>query len=315
MAIAPLVIALAFLYGYFAAPSFPSEDGGIIASWNGQWILNHELNLWIGISSNILVGILMLIIIRQFNILRNPTKLPSALYGCILLATPTLFINLYPGVLLCLVILCCFLLMFSAFANPNSQRNVFTVFLLLSAFSAIDYGFLIYVPVFILGMAQMRVMNIRSILALLIGLVTPWVILFGFGIVSFSDICWPISWDNNILSQNSGFTAILATAGYTAFLGICAWLQSFIKLISYNTQSRSQLSLLSVTMFVTIIAGCADYSHISVFVPLLTCLSAMLIGHQFGAVYSADGKSYWGLLCIMCSYLGIYCWRFATLWI
>ncbi len=309
MAVAALLVAaLSFLYWFYGPGGYPPCDGGIVNSCNGQWISNSEVNLYCGVGITLLIGILMLIISRKYNIVRNNTKLPPSLFGCMMLATPTLLIYLYPGSILCLVVLLAMWFMMDSFAQPESQRNVFAVFLMLSAGTAIDYGFALFLPVFWLALAQMRIMNLRSVLASLMGIATPWIILLGLGIVHVSELRLPQFWGENNLFTHSSFTAMLATGAFTAFLGIASWFQGFIKIISYNTQARAQLSMVTVVMLMSLIGACIDFTHISVFLPLLSCTASFFVGHLFGVIYTQE-RSWLAIFGIMLIYLGIYAWR------
>lgn len=303
-----LVAALSFLYWWFGSPPFPPCESGIVASWSGQWIYDREANLYAGVGTVMLIGLLIAIISRKYNLIRNNTKLPGALFGCMMLATPSLLDNLYPGLILCLVVLIALWFMIDSFAKPESQRNVFAAFLLLSAGTAIDYGFAWFLPVFWLGLAQMRIMSLRSVLASLMGLLTPWIIFLGLGIVEIDDLRLPQFWGQNNIFNYSGFTAMLATAAFTVFLGLSAWMQGFIKIISYNTQARAQISIVTVVMLMTIVASAVDFAHVSVFIPLLNCTVALFVGHLFGVIYT-QGRSWMAVIGIMLIYLGLYAWR------
>ncbi len=311
LAVAAIIVAaLSFLYWLVGAVPYPAGDGGIVALWSRQLVFEPRVNLCCGVGLTLLIGLLMVVITRNYNLIRDNTKLPAALFGIMMLATPSFMAYLYPGLLLCLVIMLSLWFMLDSFAQPESQRNVFAVFLMLSAGTAIDYGFALFMPVFWLGMAQMRIISVRSVLASLMGIATPWIIILGLGIVQISDLRLPQFWNQDNIFSHTSISALLGTVGFTAFVGISAWLQGVIKIISYNSQSRAQISLVTVIMLMTMVAAGVDFTHISVFVPLLNCMAALMVGHLFGCVYKG-GKSWIAILILMLIYLGIYGWRLA----
>lgn len=245
---------------------------------------------------------------RRHNVLRSVTKLPGSMYIVMMLSTPSLMLCLYPGLLLCLAMVIALWLLFASYDKPYSTRSVFMVFMMLSGLASVDYAFVAYIPVCMLGVAQMRIFHLRTIIAMLMGISTPWIIMLGLGIVSVDGLQMPQVLSHAASFSDTRFSIMLGVGIFTAFCGMSAWLQGLIKMLSYNAKSRAMLSLIFVTMLVTIIAGAVDYDHLSVYMPLLNLCAALELGHMFGVVYR-HGKAYIAALAIMCVYLLIYLWR------
>ncbi len=301
-------VALSLLYYLAGTPIYPGGDGGIVSEWSSWRIDSAAGNLAAGLSVNLAIVTIITLVTRRHNVLRCVTKLPGTMYIAMMLATPSLLLFLYPGLLLCLVVVTALWLMYASYDNKYSTRSVFMTFFLLSGMSAIDYAFIAYIPVFILGLAQMRIFKMRSILAMLMGMATPWIILLCMGIVPVDGLQWPQALTPSSPGMGARFSVMLAVGIFTAFLGLSSWLQGLIKMLSYNAKSRAMLSLLFVTMLVTIIAGSIDHNHLAVYLPLLNCCAALEAGHMFGTVYR-HGKSYIAVLAIIGVYLSLYVWR------
>ena len=72
--------------------------------------------------------------------------------------------------------------------------------------------------VFLLACVQMQVFNGRTLVAALIGIITPWWILLGFGIISPADIHLPVITSIfSVIDLNDTFL-LLISVGFTAFL-------------------------------------------------------------------------------------------------
>ncbi len=301
-------IALTLLYYLMATPLYPGCDGGIVEMWSGQWIKEPVGNLVTGLGVNIVIIFIMAFVTRRYNVLRSVTKLPGAMYVVMMLATPSLMMYLYPGLLLCLGVVVSMWLLFASYDSPYSTRSVFMVFLILSGMSSIDYAFVLYIPVFVLGIAQMRMFHLRSIIAMLMGIATPWIILLGLGIISPDALRMPDVLAYTVPEQGVNFTIMLGVGIFTAICGVGAWLQGLMKMLSYNAKSRSMLSLIFMTMFMTIFASAVDFDHLTIYLPLLNCCAALELGHVFGTVYRR-GKAHYVVLGIMAVYLLVYAWR------
>lgn len=303
-----MAVVLSLLYFLVGTPVYPGCDDGIVSTWSVRWIKSADGNLMAGLAINLVIMAVVTFMTRRHNVLRSVTKLPGAMYMAMMVATPSLMMYIYPGVLLCLAVVISMWLMFAAYDSPYSTRSVFLVFFLMSGLSAIDYAFVIYIPVFFLGIAQMRIFHLRAVIAMLMGIVTPWIIMLGLGIVQPETLRVPEALTMSAPLSNINFSIMLGVGAFTAFCGLCAWLQGLMKMLSYNAKSRAMLSMIFVTMLVTIIAGAVDYDHLAVYLPLLNCCVALELGHLFGVVYRR-GKSHVVVLAVMGVYLMIYAWR------
>lgn len=261
-----------------------------------------------GLAVNLAIMMILVFMTRRHNVLRSVTKLPGAMYIVMMLATPSLMLYLYPGLLLCLAMVIALWLLFESYDQPYCTRSVFMVFLILSGLASIDYAFVAYIPVCMLGVAQMRIFHLRTVIAMVMGIITPWIIVLGLGLVTIDGLQVPQVLAYAPPFSGVRFSLMLGVGVFTAFCGVSAWLQGLLKMLSYNAKSRAKLSLIFVTMLVTIIAGAFDYDHLPAYLPLLNCCAALELGHMFGVVYR-HGKAYIAALAIMGVYLLIYLWR------
>lgn len=307
--LAALVAAVcAWLFSRLGQPSFPVADGALVPDWSVRQL---QLGLWAMPAAwavNVLTAALLCYINKAFNLLRGMTMLQGTLFLMMEVATPSFFMTVRPGMILCIVVALCALVMYSCYSNPNAQRGVFLVFLMLSAGAAIDYAFLVFVPVFLLGCAQMRIFSLRTVLAALMGMATPWIIFFGFGLLTPDSVVMPEIYVRISADGMSAFSLLLSTAAFTSFVALTAWVQNIVKLLAYNAQSRAMLSLANVIMLVAIVAGAANFTHAGVFLPLINCCASLQIAHLFVSTFKGR-RSYWGILSFIFIYLAIYAWR------
>lgn len=308
MLAAMLAAGAAWLFASLGQPSFPVADGALVPAWSLRQLHLGAWGLAAGWAVNVVIASLLCYINKAFNLLRGMTMLQGALFLVLEMATPSFFLTVRPGLVLCLAVVLCMLIMYTCYGNANAQRGVFLVFLMLSAGAAIDYAFLLFVPVFVLGCAQMRVFSIRTVMASLMGLATPWIIFYGFGLLGPGSVVIPEFYVSISSEGMSTFSVLLSCAAFTSFVAVAAWVQNIIKLLAYNAQSRAMLSLVNVIMLVAILASLANFTHVGVFLPVINCCASIQLAHLFVNTYKGS-RSYLGILCIILIYMAIYAWR------
>lgn len=296
-------IAYASLYGQNA----PAGIDGIVAEWSGPWHFEFWTGLSFGLTANGLIALLLVYLNKTFNVLRCMTMLQATLYLIMALATPWQLSTLTTGTLLGLVAMTCCFMLFAEYGNAaDCQRRVFLSFLLMSAGTAIDASFIILLPIFVFACIQMRVMTLRTILAILMGIATPWIIMLGFGIVALEQLSAPAILGYAGLSA-PGVAEAATAAAITGFVGIAAWTQNVMKILTYKAQSRAMLSLLTLLMLACTIGIAVDPSAAQSLCPLLSCGAALQLGHAFGAIHHTR-RAWIAIVCIIIIYLTFFTW-------
>lgn len=308
-----LAVGGAIAYASLFGQSAPAGLDGIVAAWSAPWRIEQWLSLSLGIVANGLIALLLVYLNKTFNVLRCMTMLQSTLFLCMTLATPWHLAMLTSGTVVALVAMACCFILFAEYGNAaDCQRRVFLTFLLLSGGAAVDATFAALVPIYMFACAQMRVMNLRTILAVLMGIATPWIILLGFGIIKPDALSAPRFTGYAGLSAPGASAAAIAAA-FTAFVGIAAWTQNVMKILTYKAQSRAMLSLLTLLMAVCVIGVAVDPSAAQSMNPLLACCVALQLGHAFGAIHTAS-RSWIAIAGIIIIYLAFFAWIEILLW-
>lgn len=311
-------LAALLLAGISACGVIAACSAGDIVSFSGQkglalpspdtWFgTSPTAGMWVNVAFNIGIMAMMLLINRTYNVLRSMTALHIGLFAIMQMATPSLLLHFNSGTLLALVVTVGQWLLFRTYSAPDSQRDVFMLFFILSAGLAAQYSFAAYILVFYAGCAQMRILRPRTIIASLLGLITVWWLLFGFGIVDpgrlhlphFKSIFAEIDFENAAL--------LLITLAFTAFLVIASIVANVFKTIAYNARSRAYSGAMALTSLVTIVAMAIDYTDIISYVPMLNCCAAFQVAHFF-TIHRRD-NAYIGILSIVTIYILLYLWR------
>jgi len=279
----------------------PSEAQGVVATWSGAWSLPQPLSMCLAIALNIGIAALLSYINKTYNLLRCLTMLQGTTFLLMQNATPQFLTELNSGVVLCVAWLTCALLFFPNFAAPMPQKQVLLGFAIMSALSTCIGEALIFIPGLWVACAQMRILNLRTAIASLMGIACPWIIYFGFLLVSPAEIKWP-----NLFCFRNPFTDLdptyIAVLSFTIFLSIIAWVQNLVKYVTYTAKYRAYQGFITTSMLLALLGIACNVADSRNILPILNVCAALQVAHLFGTIHSTR-KSYIAILIILLIYL------------
>lgn len=300
---AALCMAFFFLHRGFP---WPVEGYGLVDKWSGVWCDHPYIGLGIEVALVSLTMLLMAYLNKAYNLLRQISMLHCSIFILMEAATPPLLLTLNPGAVLCLmVLLCVAILFFDHIHEQPDTRRIFLVFFLLSVGASVQYAFIVYIPVFILACIQLKLFSLRALSAIILGVISPWIILIGLGIVSPDDLQMPVFEPEMPQWAHPRTMLFLATVAVTVVLSVLALLQNLIKIISYNAQSRAMQSVLTTITVVTIAAVVVDFRNIYAYLTLLNCIASFQLTHMFVAIHNFS-RSYLAVLVLVILYISLF---------
>ncbi len=304
-----LMIAMSLLMGWIALGRGVAMRPSAGAMWlpsASQWISDRMLSAAVNV---LLVGgccVLMALVNKVYNLLRTVSLMFVGLFAIILAATPALFITLGSGLILTLCTLLCVMLLYSIYQEPYRTRRVFLVFFILACGCLCDYAFVPYLAVFLVGCSQVRCLNLRTLLAAFIGIITPVWILWGVGLLDLSTFSMPqfslIFKAGDVVDE----LPTLVCVGITLCAGMIIGCVNLMKIIAFNARSRAFCGLLCMLGIVTGTLCIVDFNNIAAYAPLLDCCTAFQAG-LFMRLYEHK-RAYLVILLLIILYCGCYIW-------
>lgn len=267
------------------------DDGDINYLTVDRGILFPSANMWIGdrwLTMTVSTGLLLaaalgwLVIIQFFNPFRALTTLPSSLFLVMMLSVPDITDQLCTGTVLVLAVAVCVALLWTSYANPFRMRHIFLLFAILSALTMTQYCFAVYIPVFLIGCVQMKIFSLRTVIACVLGLVTPWWIVLGSGLVGFGNLHLPSAGTLFGTFDIEDTVYLLFIAVACSALMVVAWGANFINVLSLNANLRAFNGSLSLISIFTVVAMCVDYTNAAAYMPLLMLMSSYQLGFMLG---------------------------------
>lgn len=283
---------------------------GLVFPSLNLWVADHWLEMVINTGLLLIIALGWMFVLQIFNPMRAMTSLPAAFFLVMSAATPDLLDQLYTGTALALAVMCCLALLWPTYMNGSATRNVFLIFAILSSLTMTQYAYAIFIPVFFLGLIQMKILSVRTLLAMALGLVTPWWIVFGAGFADFNEIHLPEITNFFKEFDITDTIQIVVITLTTTILLISAWTTNVMKVITLNANLRAFNGSLSMTSLFTLLAIAADFTNAATYLPLLYLLTAYQLGYSF--VSHQGRRSYIGILFIVLVYIGFYLWSMMT---
>jgi len=244
---------------------------------------------------------------KRFNILRADTALPAALFMTMLLALPPLGCTLGVGNILALTMTGGAYLLFTTYNDPSARRRVFLLFTFVTALAMTRIVYVYYLPVLLLGCAQMRVLNFKTLLAALLGIITPPWIVLGSGLISCRDIEMPgLSVPSLDIYSPETITMMSVTA-FSITAGIAFMSANLLKVYSYNSRTRAMNGFYTVLFLATALFTIIDFNNLSLYLPLLMAMVSYQASHFF-SIRASSPRSWIGIVLFMAVYWGTYIW-------
>ncbi|MCM1413046.1 MAG: hypothetical protein NC111_04405 [Bacteroides sp.] len=212
---------------------------------------------------------------RTFDILRTSSPIYIGLFVMLATAIPGALGTAGYGLLMLPTLLLCLMIMYTTYNRPGATRRVFLVFTLLSAGSPLSFAFAAFIPPMMIGCAQMRCFNLRSLIAALLGVITPFWILLGFGIVSLESLRLPLP---SLLSVSTfalySTPQLIAIFG-TVVMAVAPMLYNLVRVFGLNARTRAFNGILALLTLWTAVMTIVDFGHAMTYLPLLAAFTAM----------------------------------------
>ena len=283
-----------------------ADNSGMFFSIKGNWIANRPVAAAVNLLCLLATGGVMLALNKVFGYVRSVTHLFVSAFFLLQLANPAALVSFNAGTLLSLVTAVAAMPLFAAYQDKHSQRSIFLIFALVAAGCLFDYGFLVLIPAFLLGFLNMGVLNLKGVLAMLFGLVTPFWIILGLGIVSPADFVAPDMHGIWHLADDTATTLRLVLAAVTAVLGIVLAVVNLLTIMNYRRQPRVYNAFIVFVLVSVVIALCVDCGDVAVYLPLLNLTAGVQVAHAH-TLHTTNGFRYIFILLLIAG-----CIAFAT---
>ena len=278
-AVVGIVAAYAMLL-FFGTPSVPPVEG--LFGGGLDYLLPSGILSW---AVNMVVVFVAAVMLNWLNktyvFIREHTMMFVTVFLCATLSNPVVSTSLGTPTLLALALVVCTYVMFGTFQQRDSQSVAFLITMILTVCAMQSFVFALYIPVFIVGFFQMRIFTLRTLLAVLVGIVVPVWTATAFGWIDPAQVRLP-DLLGGIATLRSGVDAgLLLQPMFMVAVGTILGLSNALTLISYRQQLRAYNGFVNVMAVATVLFMVADVSHAEAYAVVANMLAAVQVAHFF----------------------------------
>lgn len=278
-AVVGIVAAYAMLL-FFGTPSVPPVEGlfgGGLDHLLPSGILSWAVNMVVVFVAAVMLNGLN----KTYVFIREHTMMFVTVFLCATLSNPVVSTSLGTPTLLALALVVCTYVMFGTFQQRDSQSVAFLITMILTVCAMQSFVFALYIPVFIVGFFQMRIFTLRTLLAVLVGIVVPVWTATAFGWIDPAQVRLP-DLLGGIATLRGGVDAgLLLQPMFMVAVGTILGLSNALTLISYRQQLRAYNGFVNVMAVATVLFMVADVSHAEAYAVVANMLAAVQVAHFF----------------------------------
>lgn len=304
-----------------------SRGIGFILALTGAWMVLHYpgqepvasdyMRPWMSlaavrianIAGLVLTAVALIALNRTYNLLKTLSVFFAAYFIFTTCATPGVLDRLGTGVPMALIVVLDIWLLFSVYNTRVSDRRIFLIFALLSAGALFELKMLFFVPVFMVGLIQMKILRVKKIVAAVVGLVTPVWIVWGLDLMPLPSVPRIFYTPPHMVLDIPGGAPFIFTVGVTLVVGCIAGIVSLLRILGFNARARAFNAFIAILGIFTSVLALVNFTSVYTYVPLLNACVAFQVGHFFRA--TASRRGYIAVLLLLGSYFALYSWTLA----
>ncbi len=267
-----LFIISALLSGNVGVPALAPGAGHGVCFPSVSTLLTHDFALshWLNVALYFGAALYTVYITKHFNFVPSDNLLYATAMLLMCSASPWLVYSLNDGIVMLWVVLICLHILFSLYGRRNCSEGIFLIFSFLSWGTMVLYGFLLVIPVFLLGAIFLRTVRVREVVAMLLGLVTPYWIVLATGWVDISDLRLP---SMGVITVMEGdpleVFRLMLTLGITAVLFLFVLLVNVTRHGSAGVMVRARWAFLQLLGLSAVVFILIDFPDMIAFLPVL----------------------------------------------
>lgn len=203
---------------------------------------------------------------RHYNFIRSTEPVLPAMFLIMAASSPLTDVTLDSSTLICFANILSTAVLFSCYRKQNATQEMFIIGTFVAIGSMTQYAFLPFLLPFCAGALVMKAFRVKEFLALGMGLIAPYWIGLGFGLVTPGDFRLPELGNlfDGFADSQDLFTLLLAV-GITAFSGFFLGLNNFLKLYAGNSRVNALNLVISMTGLTAIVCMVLDFTNMTAY--------------------------------------------------
>lgn len=296
-----ILVAVAIIYVAMGGSLACNGNNGMFFPSCNLWLSPGAVSMLLNVACIVAAGYWLKHLNRLYGFIRANATVSLSAFLMLQIATPAITGNFHDGTLMLVVVSAAAYMLFDTYQRRFSSRSIFMVFALLGFYAMFQFTALYLTAVFFIGFMQMRVMGLKGFIAMLLGLLTPYWICYGFGIILPDDFNVPgvkAAWNIEDVSW-----VLVATCAVSVLATLLLMMSNMMRIISYNAKRRACNGFFTVLTITTIIMMILDSANVTSYMPTFNLCFAVQVGHAF--TISNSDRRYIPMLALYAACLGL----------
>lgn len=292
-----LALVCATLNSLFFTRVTNTPDFGICLPSPDVWPLKRHVAILINLALVGACGIALSAINKRYSLIRGTDHILTPLFLLLYCSNPFLISGLRASSLLTAMTVLATSILFNSYKSRNATQSLFAIASFIGVGAMVQYSFLLFIPAVIISAIVMKCLGPKEILAFILGLIAPYWVTIGLGLVPLEAFRFPsparISRD--FFSNTVVFEYIVLYASML-IIGTLLALNNAVRLYAGNSRIRSENNVITIFGGMAIIGMIFDCSNISAYTGIFYLWFAVQIANLFALWNIRRG---WILFCLI----------------
>ena len=274
--------AMMCVAGYlFLPPQNPAADFGLVFPSPELWKFPRLWSEVINVAVIALCAPACWIINKSFSLLKSSLPFWALFYLPLTCANPLVSGSLTGTALTLPTVLIMLPVLFSSYRSPNATRSVFFTATCISVGSMFQQAFLPLFLALIGSCIAMQILRFRELIAMFLGLIAPYWVMIGFGIISLDSFHLPHLSTIFTTQVSPHIYPMLVGAGLIFLIAFLLALNNGMKLYAGNAQIRSYNNVINIFGLTAVVAMLFDIDNITAYIGVFNLWVALQFGNLF----------------------------------
>lgn len=274
----------------------PDAELGICLSLPTD-ILPHLLGCGVNALLIAFAIILAVIFNKKHSFVRSTEALLPTAMAVILASNPVNTSYLGTPVVMLIVNLVCLDIMMKSYASENATMSMFAVATYLSLGSMVQYAFVPLMLVYPVMAMMAKVLKIKETVAYFMGLVAPYWVAFGFGLISFADFRIPHFLVNIPNADGNYLLLVFVSLCTLALVGVMMTLNNAMLIYAGNMRVRTANNMINLLGFSCALFMVIDFDNFGAYASSFCFAVAVQVSNFFAMRRIPQSPIwFWGIL-------------------
>ena len=280
----------------------PDAEPGLCLSVPYAW-LAPQLGCAVNALLIALAVILAVLSNRKHSFVKSTEALLPTAMAVILASNPVNTSYLGSPVVMLIVNLICLDIMMKSYNSQNATTQMFAVATYLSLGSMVQYAFLPLMLIYPVMAGMAKVLRVKETVAYLMGLVAPYWVALGFGLISFSDFRVP-QFLSNIPNADGNYLILVFISLCTlALVGLMMTLNNAMLIYSGNMRVRTFNNMINLLGFSCALFMLIDFDNFGAYASSFCFAVSVQISNFFAMRRIPQSPVwFWGLLSLFIAF-------------